>query len=31
LVDSFACGGCFHNIHPDYIDFLHDLNRKVPL
>lgn len=29
LVISFAHGGCIHNIHPDYIDFLHDLNRKI--
>ncbi|MCJ2086205.1 hypothetical protein MKK88_09385 [Methylobacterium sp. E-005] len=31
VVASFAYGGCLHNIHPDYIDFLHDLNRKTPL
>lgn len=31
VVASFAYGGCLHNIHPDYIDFLHKLNRKMPL
>jgi hypothetical protein len=31
VVASFAYGGCLHNIHPDYLDFLHDLNRKPPL
>ncbi|WP_143012219.1 hypothetical protein [Methylobacterium phyllostachyos] len=28
LVISFAHGGCIHNIHPDYVDLLRDLNEK---
>jgi hypothetical protein len=28
LVVSFAFGGCIHNIHPDYVEFLHDLARE---
>jgi hypothetical protein len=29
LVVSFAYGGCIHNIHPDYVDFLRDLSRPT--
>jgi hypothetical protein len=28
LVISFAHGGCIHNIHPDYVDVLHDLRDR---
>jgi hypothetical protein len=28
LVVSFAYGGCIHNMHPDYVDFLRDLSRS---
>jgi hypothetical protein len=27
-VISFAYGGCIHNIHPHYVDFLHELTKK---
>jgi hypothetical protein len=26
LVVSFAYGGCIHNVHPDYVDFLRELS-----
>lgn len=28
LVISFAYGGCIHNIHPDYIDFIREIDRN---
>jgi len=31
LVVSFAYGGCIHNIHPDYVDFLRNISRHTKI